>query len=161
MKPQLELSRHLERLKVLAPAGFAIALHVRFTTPGLMFQTYPAAWIEEYTRSGFLMRDPSVRWNFTNEGAMPWSELEAEDEAGVFAKAAEYGLRHGIAISILRGASRSIAGYARADRPFHPPEVEELRAEMEALHEMTAEGRPLPRGIEGAMQQLGIDFTHG
>jgi LuxR family transcriptional regulator len=145
---------------VVAPAGFAIALHVRFTTPTYMFQTYPAAWIEEYTRSGFLMADPSLQWNFSNEGAMPWADLEAQDHAGLFARAAEHGLRHGMAVSLLSGGTRSMAGFARSDRPFEPAEVEELQARMAALHEATASGAALPRQVETEVQKLGIDFTH-
>jgi LuxR family transcriptional regulator len=160
MKMALDLSRHLERLMDLAPAGFAVALHIRFTTPTYMFQTYPPAWIEEYTRSGFLMTDPSLTWNFSNQGAIAWSELESLDQAGVLARAAAHGLRHGQAVSHLHGGTRSVAGFARGDRPFVPDEVEELKERMSALHEETASGTPLPRDVEVEIRRLGIDVTY-
>lgn len=39
----------LESVEDLAPAGFAIAFHIRLTSPDFLFQTYPKNWIDTYS----------------------------------------------------------------------------------------------------------------
>ena len=147
------------QIQALAPAGFAIAVHLRFTSANYMFQTYPTAWLDEYSRSGFLMRDPTIHWGSSHQGTIAWSELAAEDEAGLFVRAAEHGLRHGITVSLLRGGSRSIGGLARADRPFTAEEHRACEARMADLHDATASGEPLPPQMAAEFGRMGVDFT--
>lgn len=160
MKTDTVIAPHVERLMETAPAGFALGLHVRYTTPTYMFQTYPKAWLEEYSREGFLMRDPMVAWAFANEGHVTWAELSARDEAGVFQRAAAQGLRHGIATSIMRGGSRSIGGFARPDRPFTAGEIQQIEEAVTQLHDATASIRPLGEEVRDELHRLSVAFTH-
>ena len=50
----------LAELKEIAPAGFAIALHVGFNSPKFLFQTYPSKWLKEYSENGLVMNDPNT-----------------------------------------------------------------------------------------------------
>lgn len=135
------LSPHLKLLEEVASAGFAIALHVRYTTPTHLFQTYPAAWTQEYARDGLVMQDPAVAWAFEQQGHIAWCDLTSRDEAGVLRRAAAHGLRHGLSVSLLRDGSRSLGGFARADRPFTAAEVAAIEAALEALHDGTRPAR--------------------
>ncbi len=149
----------IRQIQALAPAGFAIAMHLRFTAANYMFETYPAAWLEEYAQNGFLMRDPTIRWGSNHQGTIAWSELAADDDAGLFARAAEHGLRHGLTVSLQRGGSRSIGGLARADRPFTAEEHAALEARMSELHDATASGEPLPPSVAVEFGRMGVHFT--
>jgi LuxR family transcriptional regulator len=160
MQPLVDLPRTLADLMEDATAGFAIALHVRFATPAFMFQTYPRAWLDEYSHDGLIARDPSVAWGFANEGHIAWSELAHADEAGVMKRAAEAGLRHGLAVSVLRDGSRSIGGFARPDREFTEEEAQRIEDAMLRLHLSTAAVRALPEGVRESLRRLSVAFTH-
>lgn len=122
-----------------APAGYAIGLHVRFTSPTYLFQTYPAAWNEHYSANGLVMQDPTVAWGFSETGARRWSDLMSQDAANVLGQAAEFGLVFGVMVSSLQNGSRSLGGFARADREFSDEEMERLTALMDAVHALTAD----------------------
>lgn len=120
--------------------GFAVGLHVKFTSPTYLIQTYPVAWNEHYSKNGLVMGDPTVAWGFSNSGSVKWSALAENDPAGVLAAASEFGLRFGATVSVLENGSRSIAGFAREDREFSDDELPELERLTVALHAATAEG---------------------
>ena len=141
MNPDMVLSSHLDLLKGVAQAGFALAMHVRFATPSHVFQTYPEAWADEYARHGLVMQDPTVAWAFERQGHITWDELESSDRAGVFRRAAAHGLRHGVTVS-LRDGTRSLGGFARSDRPFTAGEIETIEATMAEIHRITASAGP-------------------
>jgi LuxR family transcriptional regulator len=108
-------------LKTIATAGFAPAFHVRFTTPTFLFQTYPKDWLDYYSQNGLVMSDPTVMWGFENTGAVDWAALQANDSAGVLAKAAEYGLKHGATYATEIDGSHSIGTFARTQTVFPTP----------------------------------------
>ncbi|EPX87219.1 Autoinducer binding domain protein [Rubellimicrobium thermophilum DSM 16684] len=160
MRETVNVAEQLASLMELAPAGFAIALHVRFASALYLFQTYPDAWLAEYTRDGLVMRDPTVAWALAHTGRRDWSLFASDDPGGVMARAAAHGLRHGVTISIERGGSRSIASFVHPERPFTEAEAEEIEQRMTALHEATASARPLDRSTREAIRRLSIAFTH-
>ena len=77
MSSRAEISATLARLQKLAPKGYYIGLHIRFAAPIMQFQTYPAAWIENYASNGYALRDPTIAWGFSTTGAIRWSMLVA------------------------------------------------------------------------------------
>jgi LuxR family transcriptional regulator len=160
MNVQSTLTHQLQRLKELAPGGYAIGLHVRFTTPSYMFQTYPKAWLDIYSREGLLMLDPAVAWAFQNEGMVRWTDLASEDSARVFARAESFGLVHGMTISVRDGGSMSIGGFARSDRFFTDDEVAEVTALLRELHRETGSVEPLPEGVREELRRMSVAFTH-
>ena len=160
MPPETVILRHLARLREIAPAGFAIALHIRFTAPAYLFQTYPDAWLEEYGRDGLVMFDPGVAWAFTHTGTVSWADLVTSDEARIFARAARHGLLHGLMVSLVQEESRSMAGFARADREFTREEVIELEDALGVLHEATALGQPLGAEVRDGLRRLSVTSTH-
>ena len=59
---QFEISETLDQLNQLAPTGYALGIHIEYTTPKFMFQTYPKAWLDYYSSNGLVMSDPMVAW---------------------------------------------------------------------------------------------------
>ncbi len=127
----------LERMQSRSEAGFAVGLHLAFTTSKYIIQTYPAAWMEEYSQKGFLLADPTVRWGVENLGWVRWDDLRQQDDAGIIDAAASFGLTHGLSIAVERGGSRSLGSFAAKTVPFAEPDIAELTACLEELHDLT------------------------
>ena len=70
----------LHEIDRLSPAGFAVAMHIRFTRPTYLFQTYAKRWMDHYSAKGMVVHDPLVHWGLQNVGRIRWSELEAIDK---------------------------------------------------------------------------------
>lgn len=160
MPPETVVLRYLKRLREIAPSGFAIALHIRFTAPTYMFQAYPDTWLEEYGRDGLVMFDPSVAWAFAHTGTISWVELAHTDEARVFERAAQHGLVHGFMVSLLHSGSRSMAGFARSDRDFTQEEIGEVQAAVSLLHDATLAGQALGPEMQDELRRLSVTSTH-
>src|SRR6478752_7752848 len=84
MRRTENIAELLHQLDQLSPSGFAIALHIRFTRPTYLFQTYAKPWMDHYSQAGLVMHDPVVRWGLQNTGHRLWSQLSDIDEIGVF-----------------------------------------------------------------------------
>ncbi len=132
-RTSLELG--IARLKRLAPEGYALGLHIRFASAHIMIQTYDPAWIEVYTSRGYMMCDPLVSWGFSTTGTSRWSELDHPDPHNVLGQAADFGMKFGVAVSHGPTSSRSIGGFARADREFTDEEIETISRTVMKLHE--------------------------
>ncbi len=150
----------LRDLDLRSPSGFAIALHIRFSAPTYMFQTYAKRWLDQYTAEGLLLKDPVVRWGFNNVGRIRWADLEAIDDCGVMERAKDFGLMNGAAISLTFSGSRSIAGFARADRDFTEVELDELEAGLARLHRATLGLARISVEDREALTALSIRLTH-
>ncbi len=149
----------LARLGELAPAGFAIALHVRFQAPSYMFESYPPSWLETYAREGFLLQDPTVHWAVQHAGTKRWSELAAFDDADVLGQARAYGLVHGITHSIHDDPTLSMGGLARSDREFTTPEIREACEILQRLHDVTHRRETLGTDVSATLHEMAIVMT--
>jgi len=150
----------LGNLQARSPTGYAIALHVRFTTPTYLFQTYPESWSELYSSAGLVMQDPTVAWAFGNTGTIRWRDLANTDSAGVFAAAAGYGLHYGFTYSQDRDGSTSLSSFSRSDRDFTDDEIAEICALVDELHDLTANGASLGTETRDHLRQMSVRFTH-
>lgn len=160
MTQQIEIRNALADLKKVATSGFALAFHVRYTTPTFLFQTYSKDWLDYYSRNGLVLSDPTVAWGFENTGAIGWSQLATSDSAGVLSKAAEFGLKFGTTWAIEEGASRSIGSFARSDRDFSEAETAILSGYMESLHNATADIKDLSPETAAELRMMSVQFTH-
>lgn len=149
----------LAKLMELAPAGFAVGLHVRYLAPTYMFQTYPVEWLEEYSHQGFAMQDPTIAWALGNRGVIAWDYLRDRDAAGVFDRAREHGLVHGFSVSYESEGSLSAGSFVRGDRAFSPEEMDAVQGVLAELHRVTAPAPPLPDGTRDALRRLSVAFT--
>ncbi|MEL6167437.1 MAG: autoinducer binding domain-containing protein [Pseudomonadota bacterium] len=150
----------LARLTKLAPMGYALALHIRFASAHLMFQTYPSEWIERYTARGYMLCDPMISWGFGGEGAQRWSDLGMPDPHDIFGQAAEFGLNYGVAISCGPVSSRSIGGFARADREFTDAEIEKIQDTVLHLHQASTPPTSLTAAQRHALRLIANGSRH-
>jgi len=125
----------LEELRLLAPAGYFIGLHIRFASPLMIYQTYNQNWVNHYTVNAYVLRDPATIWGMANIGVIRWSDPAFADPHGILPEAATFGLRYGLTIACGPSSSRSIAGFARSDREFTTQEVHMVRACVERMHD--------------------------
>lgn len=146
----------LASLQSASPAGFAIALHIRFMAPSLLLQTYPKSWTDHYSQMGLVMSDPTVAWGFENEGSVRWSQLTDQDTNGVLAQAADHGLRFGLTCVAANADSRSIAGFTRPDREFTDQEIASLVMQTKSLHDQTSAETVLPPDAVNKLHKMQI-----
>lgn len=150
----------LEKLKEMAPAGYALGLHIRFASAQIMVNTYDPRWIEIYTNRGYMLCDPLVSWGFGTEGVIRWSALDYPDPHNVMGQAKEFGLKFGIALSHGDISSRSIGGFARSDREFLDSEIAQIQDLVRVIHrESTPPERLTGPQIE-ALRLLCKGFRH-
>ncbi len=149
----------LHELDQRSPAGFAAALHIRFTRPVYLFQTYARRWNDHYSATGAHIHDPVVRWGLQNTGRVLWSDLAPYDEIGFLEQAKDFGLMNGIAFGILINESRSIVACARADRDFTDDEADRLEELVIELHNLTLGPGRLSAADEQALTELSIRLT--
>ncbi|SHI90188.1 autoinducer binding domain-containing protein [Wenxinia saemankumensis] len=151
----------LRDLVRIAPAGFAIGLHVRFASVRFMLQSYPRAWIDEYSARGYGIHDPTVAWGMANTGRIAWADMAVtgDDAARVMDLAARAGLVHGLTVAHVASASRSVASFARSDRPFTGDEGARIEDLTGALHDATLDLERLPAGFRPRLVAMGISAT--
>jgi LuxR family transcriptional regulator len=150
----------LARLNKLAPKGYALALHIRFASANLMFQTYDPRWIERYTERGYMLYDPLVSWGFSCEGAIRWSALPMPDPHDILGEAAQFGLKYGVAVSCGPIASRSIGGFARSDREFTDAEMTLIERTVRLIHEASTPAERLTPAQRHALRAIANGYRH-
>lgn len=160
MSGQAEIKSKLVALQEKVPAGYALAFHVRFTTPTFLFQTYDRKWLEHYSQHGYVMSDPTVHWGFENRGTCNWEDLKSNDPANVLVAAAEHGLNYGISWAIGDETSQSLGSFARSDRQFTDEEKAELIEIVTELHDLTNNLEALSPETADALKELSILYTH-
>lgn len=126
----------LGRLQALCDTGFALAAHIRYTRPTLLFQTYDRAWAEHYSEKGYMLSDPTVHWGLSHVGAMDWDQLTSQDPEGIIADARGYGLHNGWTYATGPATSRSLGSMTRAS-PFTPEQRADVIAIIDAIHAQT------------------------
>lgn len=154
------IQEKLVDLKAMAPAGYALAMHVHFTAPTFLFQTYERSWLDHYSQKGLVMSDPTVHWGFENRGVIAWSDLVGQDPQNVLGEAADHGLRYGMTCSFGPESRPSIGSFARGDRPFDESEAAILRQNLEDLHHLTDNLKVLSPETAAALRKLSIEYTH-
>lgn len=135
-----------------APAGYYLALHVRFASPLMMFQTFNPDWIDRYTQNAYALRDPLVAWGISRTGATRWSAIDLPDPFNIMAEAASYGLKYGVCVSCGPMSSRTIASAARVDREFTDEEIAAISGTVLHLHHETEPPDNLTRAEIEALQ---------
>lgn len=151
----------LRRLRTRSPAGFAVALHIQFTTPRYLFQAYEKEWLDYYSSHGLVMQDPTVRWAFSNVGSIRWSALANDDPAGVLTMAARHGANFGATFAFVDGGSRTMASFARSDREMSDLDVAALSADLRKLHMLTLGTEFLAPDLHESLKRMSIFLTHG
>jgi LuxR family transcriptional regulator len=160
MADKQDIRTVLKRLEDQSPTGFAIAFHIKFTTPEFLFQTYPKAWIDLYSERGYVMQDPTVSWGFANEGVRRWSDLASEDSAGILEDCKAFGMNFGVTVALERGGTRSLASFTARDREFSDAECAALEADLKTLHDMTQIDGGMDDRLRDDLHDLSVQMTH-
>ena len=155
----MDIMGSLSHLSGLCPNGYAIALHIRYTTPRLLFQTYPKDWIDIYSAKGLVLKDPTVLWGFSNTGTKLWSSLKDLDGEGVLDQAGEHGLKFGFTFARDDGDSKTISSFAREDREFNDGEMAEISQLVSELHAATSNVDMLSDDMQSDLRKLSIEFS--
>ena len=137
MQKAAELAALIKKLAEQCDTGFALAVHIRYTRPSLFYETYKKDWSEHYSKNGYMLFDPTVRWGLENSGMINWNDLRAVDEVGVIAKSEEFGLANGVTYSTGTPDSRTMAGFTRSGPPFDSKELAQLSAIVDEIHQLT------------------------
>ena len=127
----------LSQISKTCDTGFALAIHIRFTRPALLFRTYRQDWIEHYSEKGFMLSDPVVQWGLMNSGKVRWDDRSEQDPAGVLSDAKTFGLANGWTYSVGPAASRTISGHTKSGADFTPAEVATLQGLVQQAHDIT------------------------
>ena len=149
----------LESVEKLAASGFAIAFHIRLSSPDLMLQTYPKEWTDNYSEKGYVLVDPIVRWGFSETGAIRWSDLVDQDDNNILGQSAAYGMAYGVAIGVEADNSRSMAGFSRPDREYTDAEISQLTKCTQALHDLTSSSESMGPELREDLIQLASKFA--
>ncbi|MBJ3764473.1 autoinducer binding domain-containing protein [Maribius pontilimi] len=126
----------LKKLNEHAQAGYFLALHIRFTSPLMFFQTYSPEWTKQYTERGYVLRDPMTAWAFASTGATRWSNRKIPDPFRIFAEAKKFGLKYGVTVSTGPITSRTVCSVARSDRELTDAEIEDITGLIQIYHSM-------------------------
>ncbi len=150
----------LNSLSLLAPAGYFIGLHIRYASPLMQFSTYNQEWLDHYTEKAYALRDPTIAWGFSKEGATRWAEMPIPDPFGLFEEAKSFGLVYGLTVSCGPVSSRTISSFARADRDFSDTEIETISDQVRRLHYTTEPPESLTKAQIDALRCIAAGDRH-
>jgi LuxR family transcriptional regulator, quorum-sensing system regulator SdiA len=149
-----QMSELLERLAAFSDSGFALAIRIRYTSPTLLYRTYPQGWIDHYTENGFMLSDPVVHWGLRQTGMVDWASLINDDPNGVLQSAIAHHLLNGVTYSTGLETCRTISGHTRSSGPFTPAEREEIASLVDAAHALTEGFETLSKAEQEALRTL-------
>ena len=144
-----------KQLHAICDTGFALAAHIRYTRPSLLFQTYARKWSEHYSEKGYMLSDPVVLWGFTHTGRVIWDSLADQDPEGVLVAARAHGLFNGWTYAVGPATSRTISGFTRSGAPFSDAEFAAIEAMVDEVHDLTEGFDQFDAKTQDAMRALG------
>ncbi len=154
MRKDLGMAQILSKLGTYCDRGFALAIHIRYTRPTLLYQTYERDWSDHYSEKGYMLSDPVVGWGLGNSGWIEWSSLTEHDPQGVIADAVAHGLMNGWTYSTGPAASRTIAGLPRSGAAFSPQERAAMAALVDEAHEIAEGFEAFPIDLKDRLRHL-------
>ena len=160
MSSRSDINASLARLKKVAPAGYFLALHIRFAAPLMQYQTYPAAWADRYVQNAYALRDPTIAWGFSTTGSCRWSSLPVPDPFGICKDAAAHGLTYGLTVACGPISSRTICSFAHDEREFTDDEIEMILDTVRRLHEITEPPESLTKAQQEALRCIAEGDRH-
>ena len=154
LRKDIAIAQILGKLGTFCDRGFALAIHIRYTRPTLLYQTYAQDWSDHYSEKGYMLSDPVVGWGLGNSGWIEWASLTEHDPQGVIADAAAHGLTNGWTYSTGPAASRTIAGLPRSGAPFSTDERAAMAALVDRAHDITEGFEAFPADLKDRLRRL-------
>jgi LuxR family transcriptional regulator len=143
----------LTNLNALCDTGFALAVHIRYTRPTLLYRTYDRDWVDHYSEKGYMMSDPTVHWGLSHTGAMDWDQLSDKDPEGIIQAARDHGLTNGWTYATGPSTSRSLGSMTRST-PFTPSQRAEICQIIDGIHAQTDGFETFPPAVQEALRTL-------
>ncbi len=143
----------LGRLQARCDTGFALAVHIRYTRPSLLYRTYARDWVDHYSEKGFMLSDPTVHWGLSNNGAMDWAQLTAQDPEGIIQAARDHGLANGWTYATGPATSRSLGSMTNRT-PFAPDARSDICQILDDIHRETDHFETFPLQVQEALRNL-------
>lgn len=160
MSKVLGFDKELARLGAIAPCGYVLGLHFRFSAPLISWCTYPNAWQEHYTANVYTLRDPVVAWAFSETGASRWRDMGIPDPFNIMGQAEEFGMKYGVSVSYGPLGSRTIGSASRNDREFKDEEIAEIMKIVEYLHNQAEPPESLTKAQQEALELIAAGHRH-
>lgn len=157
MEKVLKVGRLLSELSTFCDTGYALAFHLRFAGPILLYQTYDPEWIKFYNERGFTLYDPVIRWGLRETGVIRWNEIPDEDPQDVSGHAKRFGFKGGLAFATGPTTSRTICGLSNSAGVFTAEETVALTAMLQQIHDITEDFS----GFDPAEQELLRNLSPG
>ena len=149
----VQIAALLAELAGICDRGFALAVHIRYTRPTLLYQSYDQAWVDHYSERGYMLSDPTVHWGLMNVGCIDWDQLSDQDSAGVIADAVSHGLTHGWTCSEGSATSRSMGSMTRTTA-FSDTQRARCVAIITEIHNQTEGFDSFPAGLQDSLRTL-------
>lgn len=143
----------LGKLQALCDTGFALAVHIRYTRPALLYQTYDREWVDHYSAKGFMLSDPTVHWGLSNVGAMDWDQLAGQDPEGIIQAARDHGLTNGWTYATGPATSRSLGSMTNST-PFTTDQRAQICQIIDDIHAETDGFETFPPPVQEALRNL-------
>ena len=137
-----------------------MGLHIRYVSPLIVVNTYPAKWQEVYTAKVYGLRDPTLAWGLSHIGVRRWSEIGLPDPFGILREASEYGLVFGMIGSVGPLSSRTIMGATREDREYTDQEMEDIYKIVQRMHEVSEPPTQLSKAQVEALRCIADGDRH-
>jgi LuxR family transcriptional regulator len=148
------VATRLETLRELCDSGCALAIHIRYTRPSLLYRSYNQTWIDHYSERGFMMTDPVVHWGLTHTGSINWADLAPDDTEGVLTAALAHGLHNGWTYATGPATARTIAGLTKTGADFTAAERAEIIKIVDEIHALTEGLDEMPAADQEALRAL-------
>ncbi|WP_417248496.1 autoinducer binding domain-containing protein [Celeribacter sp.] len=160
MSTAQQLSAGYAKLAALSPTGYLVALHIRQASPLHTHLTMSADWVKVYNENSLALCDPLIAWSLSTEGAIRWSAVDFPDPFDVFGKAAQFGLRYGLGVSIGEISSRTLVSCSRGDREYTDSEIAEIQAVSVDLHKASVPPHTLTTAQLHALRSIASGDRH-
>ena len=141
------------QLSAFCDRGFALAVHIHYTRPTLLYQTYAQSWGDHYSENGYMLVDPTVHWGLANVGSIEWEHLMAQDPSGVIAAARKHGLSNGWTYAVGPATSRSL-GSLTCSTPFTPESHARCCAIIDEINRQTEGFDSFPPDLQDRLRNL-------
>lgn len=148
------VTAHLHDLRAICDSGYALAIHIRYTRPSLLYRSYDQAWIDHYSERGFMLTDPVVHWGLTHTGAINWADLSKDDTEGVLTDALAHGLFNGWTYATGPATARTIAGLTKTGADFTAAERSKIAQIVDEIHALTEGLDDMPATDQEALRAL-------
>lgn len=153
-KKVTEIATHLHHLKQICDSGYALAIHIRYTRPSLLYRSYHQEWIDHYSERGFMLTDPVVHWGLGHIGSINWADLASQDSEGVLTAALAHGLHNGWTYATGPATTRTIAGLTKTGADFSAAERGEIIRIVDDLHALTEGFDDMPAEVQEELRGL-------